>query len=540
MDRTIIEKGHNPEVLRLLDGTLALHLSNSTAYTAQAIAGPWKLAGAITIDSRGFRASDRVGSNLTTELRPDGSILIMKKDGDVAISRDGVLGPYLMVSAHNYARATGYAEDPVIWRSLHQYHAVYNHAQDRKSAYMRSLDGIHWRNEAGKAYDETSMVHANGVSNRWHKFERPKIVQDPLGRATHLTLAVMDVSKGADKGGDNHSSKNLVLPLVIERQLSVEGMVATPDSRHRVTLRVKSEDDFDASQLVDVESLRLGSADTVNRGLGATAIDFRRDGKDLLVAFEGSLNLSQRDYDLKLIGETKGDDLVLGYALLPDRSAEEASLIALPPKRKINQQQLTLSSAVENWGLRTSNPCKAVFIQHDASGERHVREIDVPPLEPCGSWPIDINVDAQASERSEFRIVIKGDAYGDENWHFVDDTQAAVHFSGDWQEHDKQDRACYMGNEHVSNQLGDEVTFEFTGSRARVFGSISKGGGSYAVYLDGEFLETVRCNYAPVRQVKLYQTEPLEHGSHVLRLVKAETEYNGEVSIDAFAYEVQQ
>ena len=41
----------------------------------------------------------------------------MKKNGDVAVSRDGILGPFRMVSIENYARSTGYPEDPVVWRS---------------------------------------------------------------------------------------------------------------------------------------------------------------------------------------------------------------------------------------------------------------------------------------------------------------------------------------------------------------------------------------------------------------------------------------
>jgi len=35
----------------------------------------------------------------------------MKKNGDIALSRTGVLGPYDMVSIQNCARGTGYAED---------------------------------------------------------------------------------------------------------------------------------------------------------------------------------------------------------------------------------------------------------------------------------------------------------------------------------------------------------------------------------------------------------------------------------------------
>ncbi|TWU31206.1 hypothetical protein Poly41_63970 [Novipirellula artificiosorum] len=49
----------------------------------------------------------RLGSNLTTEFRPDGSILLMTKGGDIAISNRGILGPYQLVSIDNYTRNSG-------------------------------------------------------------------------------------------------------------------------------------------------------------------------------------------------------------------------------------------------------------------------------------------------------------------------------------------------------------------------------------------------------------------------------------------------
>lgn len=535
--RTIVEKGHNPEVLRLLDGTLALHTSDASVYSSQEMSGPWHRKGTIRIHSRGFRPDDRVGSNLTTELRPDGSVLIMKKDGDVAISRNGVLGPYHMVSAHNYSRATGYPEDPVIWRSRHQYHAIYNHAQDRRSAYMRSLDGIHWRNEGGLAYDSGSFVYDGGTKNEWHKFERPKIVQDEDGRATHLSLAVLDVSKGNDRGNDKHSSKNVILPLTVERRVSIVSDGPVTSGTSRITIRIESEDDFDPLQTVNVNSLRLGGAYAVNRGGGCTAVTAEPDGSDLLVYFEGLLELSHRDYDLKLLGETNAGELLFGYALLPDRTTTEASLITLPLSTTNIDGQLRLDSTIENWGLETSDACKLQVIRHDEEGDSVLHIVEVPSIEAYGSWPLSVRLNSSPTDRYEYRLVLLGDRYSDELWRYVDETESSVRFKGDWKSHNKSDHSFYMGDEKTSTQLGDEVTFSFTGTKARVFGRIGRSMGSFAVYLDGEYLETVRCNYAPVSCVKLYETEPLDPGPHNLCLVKVETEFNGEWSIDAFSYE---
>ena len=535
--KTIVTKGHNPEVLKLPDGNFALHTSDTSVYQASRMAGPWKRVGHIRINSRGFRDSDRVGSNLTTEYRPDGSILIMKKDGDVAVSRTGVTGPYQMVAAHNYARATGYPEDPVIWRSRHQYHAIYNHAQDRKSAYMRSLDGIHWRNEAGLPYDVSTTFYTDGSRNEWYKFERPKILQDDLGRATHLSLAIMDVSKGADKGNDNHSSKNLIMPLVTEKLIAIVGDERiTPETR-QMTLRIEAEPGFDPQRDLDVDSLRFGSDSVVNVGGGCQAIETQPQGKDLLVTFEGVHGLNHRDYDFKLIGQTVDGALVVGYALLPGRSATEASLIALPVSVKEVDGQAVLSSAVENWGLETSDVCQVVVLEHNSTGEHTLQSVEVPPIEPYATWPLSVPLSNADTTQCEYRLVLIGDAYRDESWQYVDDLNSNVEFSGGWQEHPQPDAAYFMGNEHVSSTLGDEVTLRFHGTRARAYGRIGRGMGSYAVYVDGEYIETIRCNWGPIPRSKLYQTNVLPNGLHTLRLVKVETDFNGEVSIDAFAYE---
>ena len=122
-----------------------------------------------------------------------------------------------LLRIQNYDRYTGYPEDPVIWKSRHQYHVVFNHAVDKKSVYMRSLDGINWKIEPGEPYDKTVFRYTDGTVNTWTKFERPKVQQDEHGRATHLSLAVIDVEKKEDFGNDNHSSKHIVLPLALER-----------------------------------------------------------------------------------------------------------------------------------------------------------------------------------------------------------------------------------------------------------------------------------------------------------------------------------
>lgn len=536
LTKTIVKKGHNPEVLHFPDGTFALHVMDSSVYTAPRMPGPWTRIGSMKLDSRGFRPSNRLGSNLTTEFRPDGSILLMKKNGDVALSRDGILGPFRMVSIENYARSTGYPEDPVVWRSRHQYHAVYNHAQDRKSAYMRSLDGIAWKHEEGLPYDASTTFYTDGTKNEWYKFERPKVLQDDRGRVTHLALAVMDVAKGEDKGNDNHSSKNLVLPLVVEKLVSIVGDQQIDGATERIDALIQAEDGFDPVKELDLDSLRFGSDSVVNHGGGCKPVRTRNQGPDLLVAFEGETGFRDTDYDFKLIGETKGGKLILGYALLPGRSASAAALITLPVKVNDQDGRRVLESVLENWGLDNSGPVEITVHQHTLGGVDAVRTIRLPPVAPYARTKISVDLGQAPQGPAEYELVLSEQSRHVPRWHKVDDTSSTVTYQGEWTRRDAADE-CYLDTEHASSALGATVTFTFTGNRAIAYGKVGRGMGNFDVLLDGEFIEQVRCNWGQVIGAPVYQTGLLNNGRHTLTLVKSKAENNGEVTIDAFGYQ---
>ena len=532
---TIVKKGHNPEVLKLPDGTFVLHTMNNEVYLADTMSGPWKLIGTMKMQSRGLRENHRMGSNITTEYRPDGSIILMKKDGDIAISNTGILGPYKMVSIQNYARGTGYAEDPVIWRSRHQYHCIYNHAQDRRSAYMRSLDGIHWKNEYGVPYDASTTFYTDGTKNTWYKFERPKVLQDDLGRATHLSLAVMDVSKGQDKGNDNHSSKNMIMPLVTEKIISIVGTDPITHDTKRIALKIKSEDGFNAQTDMDMKTLRFGSDSVVNDGGGCKPVSTKPDGEDLIVYFEGDNGITHQDYDFKLIGRTKSDDLVFGYALLPEKSPMAASLIAMPIRIKEANGAKVLESAIENWGLSDSKAQTIIVYVYSENGRKVFKELPIPSIKPHGSTPISVPLGKDMNTAKEYEIIIPGTP--GEYWQTVDVTDKSVAFTGEWKLNPKPNKKCFLNSEMVSTTFGDAVTYTFHGTRARAYGRTGRGLGTFKVFVDGEYLETVRCNYAPRAHEKIFQTPFLSDGKHVLKLEKVEADFNGDVYIDSFSYE---
>ena len=64
-------------------------------------------------------------------------------------------------------------------------------------------------------------VHEDGTVEKWWKYERMKVFQDKLGRAIQANFAVIDVEKNLDKANDNHSSKNISIPVTAGRLLTI-------------------------------------------------------------------------------------------------------------------------------------------------------------------------------------------------------------------------------------------------------------------------------------------------------------------------------
>ncbi|SMP74427.1 hypothetical protein SAMN06265222_117132 [Neorhodopirellula lusitana] len=534
--KTIVKKGHNPEVMKMADGTFALHIMSSDVYSSDRMPGPWKRIGRMTMNPRGLRPTGRLGSNLTTEFRPDGSILLMTKGGDIAVSNSGILGPYNLVSIHNYTRNSGYAEDPVVWRSRHQYHSIYNHAQDRKSGYMRSLDGVHWKNEEGLPYDASSTYYTDGTKNEWYKFERPKILQDDIGRATHLSLALLDTAKSSDKGNDIHSSKNMISPLVVERLITIVSEEPITAETKRIAVRIEAEEGFNPQSDLDLDSLRFGSDSLVNLGQGCRAVSSSADGKDLVVQFEGDNGLNRFDYDFKLLGQTRSGDLVIGYTLLPGHSATAATLVALPVQLTKADGVMRLEGVIENVGLEDSEPMIALLMEHSPTGWEEVERISIPALKPYENRKVSTTIDNPNTVDCEYEIRVAGQKTCEGFWRRVDDTDDSVEFSGNWSSHPKSNPQYYMNNERITETVGDSVTFTFIGSKARAYGTLANEMGSFDVYLDGEFVESIRLSWGGPNS-KLYQTEVLPEGKHTLELRAAVYQKSSKVAIDAFSFE---
>lgn len=315
-----IGPGHNPEIYRIKDGSYIVGCVWENAYKAPTINGPWK-----KIPYR-FEWLDKEQNqtNRTYVPREDGSVLMVNKRGFVFIS-DKADEHFRQITPKSfYPHIEGaHLEDPVVWKDEVQYNLVVNDCYGRVAFYFRSPDGITWKWAPGHAYDVHIMKHEGGTAERWWKFERPKVRQDRYGRATHMNFAVIDSTKDADVANDNHSSKNIVVPLVVPRRLQIlDTDPITPETKE-IRVRILAEENFQPLQEVDVQSLTFGAPEQVNFGKGCKPRSSRAAGDDLVVTFDGAGNgVSNDSFAAKLIGRSKGGGLLFGYATLPASAKE--------------------------------------------------------------------------------------------------------------------------------------------------------------------------------------------------------------------------
>jgi len=321
--------GHNANIILLNDGTYALYSLidwKPMILTSARMSGPWKLMGQMRVNvPENYVNAYRLERNLSGVQCRDGSFLFVTKAGAMMRSTNGILGPYEVVSGtigenktipREY-RQSNY-EDPAMWYDGVQYHMLINAFLDYRAIYLRSPDGISWKYEDGLAYTPTCTEYEDGTRTFWYKVERPNVLQDEYGRATHLSLAVIDVPKADDYGNDDHSSKHVIIPLTVPKRLKILNRhpITRSDTR-QIEVLVYSEDGFDTQKDMDLDSLRFGASEVVNFGGGCEVMTTVRHAKGLVLVFEPKGHgLSGEDFVGKLIGRTRNDDVVVGYARL--------------------------------------------------------------------------------------------------------------------------------------------------------------------------------------------------------------------------------
>ena len=211
----------------------------------------------------------------------------------------------------------GRYEDPLIWRTEVQYHLIVNDWFGRTAYHFRSKDGVQWKMDPGEAYSTDFDGYEDGTKVGWYKYERPKVLQDQYGRATHLYLAVIDVPKKDDKCKDNHSTKNIALPLVVGRRLQILNNEKITPETIKIRVLVAAEEGFNPHTDIDIQSLRFGAPEEVDYGRGSSVLRTKKRDKDVILIFDTkACGFTDSNFTGKLLGKTNEGKLLFGYARL--------------------------------------------------------------------------------------------------------------------------------------------------------------------------------------------------------------------------------
>lgn len=372
-----IGAGHNSEIYKTGDTYVIYHIEPLGIYTSSTLGDSWT-SGEFLYDKRGRiliagENTETSLSNCSFAKREDGSFVMIDRGGGIWVSQDGLTDPWHQLtdkSVYLNSEITnrGYLEDPVIWRDHLQYHMIVNDWNARYAYYYRSLDGLHWTKETGKAYcaEDNFAKHSNGDAEQWHKYERPRVYQDEQGRAIRMNFAVIDCVKQSDLGNDTHSSKNINMPMT--RQLLLE--VQTISSTSAMVL-VKAEDGFNPKTDLNFSSLKFGSHDKVNYGNGFSYTSHTESGDDVIITFTGADgSINDGEWAPKMLGQMSDGSIAFGYAKMPGIDYKPAMLSAVTPA--IAADGTVQSVSVTNYGqsaskattVRVYNPAGNLLLAH--------------------------------------------------------------------------------------------------------------------------------------------------------------------------------
>lgn len=376
--RDTIGPGHNPEAFRLKDGRVVVYVIDNY-YLADGLNGPWTRK-KFDFDNRDRRIIEGL-SNLTFAQREDGSYLMICRGGGVWVSQTGV-SPYNQISDKRaYPAIKGEFEDPVVWRDLVQYHMIVNDWYGRIAFYLRSKDGVNWVTDPGEAYQPGVSFHEDGTVEDWFKYERIKIFQDEYGRAIQANFAVIDTLKVEDLPNDNHSSKNISIPLNPGLLLTVLDTKPLTAKTKTIRVKISAEKGFNPQTDIDLNSLRFGASTEVNYGKGGKMLTAKHEGKDLIVTFDAKESgLTAEEFAPKLLGKTASGKLLYGYARLPWISYNDPILSARMPVFALDGQDMNI--VVENFGQVKSQSAVLTLEWLQNENKRKIGQTKVSSLAP--------------------------------------------------------------------------------------------------------------------------------------------------------------
>jgi hypothetical protein len=395
-----IGKGHNPEIFKLTDGRYVIYVIGGY-YIANGVNGPWTY-GKFEFLNRDRRLIEG-NSNFTFAQREDGSYLMICRGGGQWFSQTG-LSSYNQVTGTRiasdkkitplraYPQRPGNFEDPVVWRDNIQYNLIVNDWLGRIAVYERSRDGVNWKTESGEAYLPGVSVHEDGTVEGWWKYERLKIFQDKYGRATQGNFAVIDVEKKFDKASDNHSSKNISIPLTVGRLLTITDKKKITAETKTIRVKIAAEPGFDPQKDIDLMSLQFGEPEAVNFGKGGKVIKTEKSGADLIVTFDAAGNVFPGDeFAAKMLGKTTAGKLLFGYARLPGVSFIEPILSPLLPVIKAVSTGFSLKVEVQNFGQVASKTARLKVAYFKDDREVDIAEAKIPALKPYGKTTAELS-----------------------------------------------------------------------------------------------------------------------------------------------------
>lgn len=399
----IIGKGHNPEIFRAKDGRYVIYVINGR-YVSDDINGKWEY-GKFDFNARDRRIIEGL-SNLSFAQREDSSYIMVCRGGGIWISRDGLSEYNQLTDSRVYPNVKGRFEDPVIWRDHIQYHMIVNDWLGRIAFYLRSKDGVNWVTDPGEAYMPGIAVHEDGRAEDWFKYERIKMYQDKYGRAVQANFAVIDTLKNKDKPFDNHSSKNISIPLNPGVLLTILDKKPITAQTKTIRLKIQAEDGFHPQTDIDLNSLRFGASTEVNYGRGSKVLKTETDGNDLIVTFDGKGNgMTEDEFAPKLIGKYKNGKMLYGYARLPYIDYIEPILSARAPVFVQSDKGWEGNIEVQNFG-QVSSQKASVKIEYKKDGKMiKVASATVPPLTPY--------------EKTDVRFVTKANFEKAEDYDFL-------------------------------------------------------------------------------------------------------------------------
>ncbi len=399
-----IGRGHNPEIFRLEDGHYVIYVIGGY-YISETCNGPWEYMH-FEFLNRDRKIIEGL-SNLTFAKREDGSFIMVCRGGGIWYSQTGI-SPYNQITGKSiYPDVEGNFEDPVIWRDNVQYNLIVNDWLGRIAYYERSKDGVRWKVEPGEAYLPGIARHKDGSYEDWFKYERIKIFQDNYGRATQANFAVIDTLKKLDRENDNHSSKNIVIPLTAGRLLTIMDKGRLTSQTKKVRVKISAEPGFNPEYDIDINSLSFGDPEAVNYGRGSRVLKTEKSGNDLIVTFNGTgLDFPDDEFAAKLLGKTKEGELLFGYARLPWIDFMEPILSPGLPVFTQDEKGFRIDSEVQNFGQVSSEKARLKIVHLNDQTEILISEGEIPSLQPFEKKVISLKCGNIFEKGTEYTIKV--------------------------------------------------------------------------------------------------------------------------------------